>query len=154
MFCTKCGVKLSEGARFCTKCGSKVLVEGAIQQTPVEPVAAIPTSPTAQVPQESKIRFLPRKVLGQWMLRKAAIEIGGNKYITRIKRPIDFMIYPGSHNIVAYGASFGKSCMVKITYDFEPGKQYVIRFKSRIFVLLKGKIKIEECAEGAALPRR
>jgi len=145
---------------------------GCTQETPdtsvptVEPKAAstvVQSSQTAmpaqtvggmQMNQECTIRFLPRKVFGQWLLRKAAIEIGGNTYKTKIKKPIEFTVQAGSHNVLAYGAYLDQSCKAQMIYNFEPGKQYLIRYKTRVLVFLKGKIKIEEFPAGTTFPKK
>ncbi len=38
MFCSKCGVEISEGAAFCPKCGTEVVYEDAGQQSMDIPV--------------------------------------------------------------------------------------------------------------------
>jgi len=108
-----------------------------------------------QETQECAIRFLPRKIFGQYLLRKAAIVIdGSNIYKTKIKKPLDFTVQSGSHSVLAYGDFMGQSCKTQATYNFDPGKQYLIRYKSSVFVFLKGKIKIEEYPIDTVLPMK
>ena len=37
MFCTNCGQKLSDTAKFCTGCGAKIDIPETVAETPVEP---------------------------------------------------------------------------------------------------------------------
>ena len=134
MFCHKCGNQLPGGSGFCQKCGAKL------------------TAPETN--QECGIRFLPRKIFGQWMLRKAAIDIGGGTYMTKIKRPVDFSIRAGSYNVLTYGMYLGQSCKARLIHTFEPGRQYLIRYKSSLFIFQRGKIKIEEYPVGTVLPKK
>ena len=153
--CHKCGNQSVEESVFCQKCGEKLISDDTAQPTTVESApTTLEKSVESKMNQECSIRFLPRKVFGQWMLRKAAIDIDGNTHTTKIKKPIDFTIRSGAHNVLAYGAFFGKSCKAQFTHNFEPGKQYLIRYKTRVFTFTKGKIKIEEYPDGVALPKK
>jgi hypothetical protein len=164
MFCHKCGNQAAEGSGFCHKCGAKLASGGPIQQaapvsvSPVtpEPVAPPSPTPTAQnaMPRECHIRFIPKKVFGQWMVRRGTIEVDNLVYTTKFKKPVDFSIQAGTHNLFGYLNYCVKSCKVKTTYLFEPGKQYLIRYKSRFIVFLRGKIKVEEVLQGSQLPKK
>lgn len=49
MFCSNCGNKLSDGAKFCSECGS-----------PVNPINNIPTESTASIaPSQTEVRPMP-----------------------------------------------------------------------------------------------
>jgi uncharacterized membrane protein len=49
MFCSKCGVKNPEGAKFCSKCGAELAVAGALTEDATTPEAESSTGLSANV---------------------------------------------------------------------------------------------------------
>ena len=158
MFCNKCGNKSDEGAGFCSKCGTKFVVINERLQKPElsEQDTAPPAENAMHTTYESvqlnasktsiacTVRFLPKKIFGQWMVRKATIIANGKECTTKFRKPIDFEISSGHQTLTGFMNYMGRAGKFSITYNFEPEKKYLIKYRTPLLVFFDGKVKIEE----------
>ena len=133
MYCTNCGCEIKDGAKFCTECGMS-FTDGEVKKNCSES-------------EESRIDvyFLPKKVFGQFLVRKATLEIDGKTLKTKFKKAVKLELAPGETEIFCYANYLGKSGKAMLTHNFEKGKTYLIKYHCPIIVFFAGKIEVTEC---------
>lgn len=68
MFCSQCGTKLSENAKFCQKCGTAVNVQTpAVAQTPVSAPVSTPANNPSK-PQNNAFTYVCAGIMGVMIL--------------------------------------------------------------------------------------
>ena len=90
------------------------------------------------------IIFLPKKIFGQWMARKATIVADRKSYTTKFGKRVEFQLNSGTKTLYMYANYMGETCQLKVTRNFETGKKYLVRYRISLFVFMNGKAKIEE----------
>ena len=123
MLCVKCGKEMEHDAMFCSVCGVPLRSDAVTAAT---------------------IKFVPKKTLGQWMLRKASIEVHGETKTTKIRKPIDFQVQAGEVKLCCYCNYLGKMGTVTKQMKLESGKKYEITYHAPMIIFLKGKMEIKE----------
>jgi hypothetical protein len=90
------------------------------------------------------IIFLPKKVFGQWMARKATIVADRKSYTTKFGKKVEFQLNGGTKTLYMYANYLGETCQLKVAHNFETGKKYLVRYRTPLLVFMNGKAKIEE----------
>lgn len=61
MFCSKCGTKVVDGARFCQKCGAKLILDEPVAQ-PAAESSANSANQTVSIPKEASVKENSKKL--------------------------------------------------------------------------------------------
>lgn len=97
--------------------------------------------------------FYPKRVFGQFLLRKAVIEVDGLTETGKIKKYKRLDVHCGNQEVQVYGKYFGKMGLSSCTYNFEAGKTYEIVWKSPALIFMKGKLKISVVSDEKKLKK-
>ena len=91
------------------------------------------------------VRFVPKKYFGQWMLRKATIELCGRKETIKIKQSAEFQVDAAEVSITCYGNYFGKIGRARKVASLQAGKTYEVRYHTPLLIFIPGKLEIIAC---------
>lgn len=128
MFCPKCGKSIGEDAVFCDSCGYALRDSVRAEQQKQK--------------EKATIYFCPKRIPGQWILRKSSIEVENKTISTKINRFSKIEVDEGEQNFECYCNYFGKTGLIKDKYKFEGGKNYILNYRSPLIVFMKGKLSI------------
>ena len=124
MFCSKCGKQINQEGGFCPECGAKI-------------------SENTDIEEKSFVYFRPKKIFGQWLLRRATMVIDSQQITTKIKRIEKIEVPSKTSEVSCYCNYLGKTGIARQSYAFESGKSYVVDYRSPLIVLMSGKMSIK-----------
>lgn len=133
MYCINCGHKNDENAKFCIECGINLINSECMTNCSKSEDPCI------------DVYFLPKKTIGQFLVRKATIKINDKAAETKFKRALKLELVSGETEIYCYSNYLGKSGKATLTYNFEKGKTYLIKYRCPIIIFFPGKIQVSEC---------
>lgn len=140
MFCPKCGGELPQESQFCTHCGNIINAQTQNVQGFANGAGQQYNQP---FPYNATVYFCPKRVWGQFILRKATIEIASQKMPTKINSFSKLEIAPGETDVLCYANYLGKCGKAKLRFMFESGKTYVVNYRSPLIVFMAGKLNIQ-----------
>ena len=88
------------------------------------------------------IYFCPKRLWGQYALRKATIEVANQKVTTKINGYSKLKLNAGEANILCYGNYLGKCGKSQETFYFQDGCNYLVDYRSPLLIFMAGKIQI------------
>lgn len=140
MLCPNCGKEIAQESRFCAHCGKETGGELPLgKQTP----GAETCQPAGSAPSgNAVVYFCPNRKFGQFLLRKATIEISNQIVTTKVKKASKLIISPGKTDIFCYGNYLGKCGKVQKSFVFESGTAYIVKCRSPLVVFMSGKLVI------------
>ena len=120
------------------------------QGQPLPPNQAPPQQPQmqpAQVqeqPGTATIVFSAKKVMGQFLVSSATIEINGIPYQADFKKPINILAPAGNVQIVCYLNYLDKSGLAQMHATLAPNQSYQVNYKSPAVVTGSGTLTITQ----------
>lgn len=108
-------------------------------QQPLSPMQAPQTQAQVQV-GTATINFTAKKVMGQFLVSSATLEVNGVPYQTKFNQPISVQAPAGNVQIECYLNYMGKSGVAQTSVALAPNQTYQLEYKSPMVVTGSGTL--------------
>jgi 3-oxoacyl-ACP reductase-like protein len=128
--------------------GQPMPTQAATTQPPVgQPMPApayAPPAPAQAQAGTATITFLAKKVMGQFLVSSATLEVNGVPYQASFKQPIVVQAPAGNVQLVGYLNYMGRSGVAQALVALAPGQSYQVEYKSPAVVTGSGTLTVTQ----------